>query len=99
MPHDTPEEAYFIKTVFYVFIDNVITGLTARFNAVKKLAKNCFLWKYLTMRENEQEKKARCWHIDILQTLLMRIMQKKCYIFKFVHKANFGKPELNIWNC
>ena len=33
------EEAYFGKAVFYVLIDNVAIGLTARFNAVKKCSK------------------------------------------------------------
>ena len=37
---DSPQEAYFRKTVFYVLIDNVVTGLTVRFNAVKKLVEN-----------------------------------------------------------
>ena len=37
---DYPEEAYFRKTVFYVLIDNVVTGLTVRFNAVRMLAEH-----------------------------------------------------------
>ena len=35
---DSPEEAYFRKAVSYVLIDNVVTGLTVRFNVVNKLA-------------------------------------------------------------
>ena len=35
---DSPEEAYFRKTVFYVLIDDALTGLSVRFNAVMKLA-------------------------------------------------------------
>ena len=43
----SPEAAYFRKTVFYVLADNVVTGLTVRFNAAKKLAENFdLLWKY-----------------------------------------------------
>ena len=34
------EEAYFIKTVFYALIYNVVTELTVRLNTVKKLAEN-----------------------------------------------------------
>lgn len=30
---DSPEEAYFRKTVFYVLIDNIVAGLSVRFNA------------------------------------------------------------------
>ena len=32
---DSPEEAYFKKIMFYVLFDNVVTGLTVRYNAVK----------------------------------------------------------------
>ena len=35
---DSKEEAYFIKSVFYVLIDKVSTGLTVRLNVAKKLA-------------------------------------------------------------
>ena len=35
---DYPEEAYLRKTVFYVLIDNVVSGLTMRYNAVRKFA-------------------------------------------------------------
>ena len=43
---DSPEEAYVRKIVFYVLIDNVVAGLTLRFNAVKRLFANFdFLWK------------------------------------------------------
>ena len=46
--------------MFYVLIDNVVTGLTVRFNAVKKLAENFdFLCKYPIMCEGELEKKAK----------------------------------------
>ena len=39
-------------------IDNVVTGLTVRFNAVRMLAENFdFLWKYPTIYECELEKK------------------------------------------
>ena len=31
---DSPEEAYHRKTALYALIDNVVTGLTVRFNAV-----------------------------------------------------------------
>ena len=49
---DLPEMAYFRKNVFYVLIDNVIAGLTLRFNSVKRLAENFdFSWKYPTMSE------------------------------------------------
>ena len=49
---DSPEEAYLRKTVFHVLIDNVVTGLTVRFNAVKKLTeKKFFGCKYPTMCE------------------------------------------------
>ena len=55
-----PEEAYFRKIVFYVLIDNVVAGLTLRFNAVEWLAENFdFLWKYPTMSESELEKSER----------------------------------------
>jgi len=37
---DSPEEAYFRKTVFYVLIDNVVAGLTLGFNAVKRLSES-----------------------------------------------------------
>jgi len=37
---DSPEDAYFRKTVFYVLIDYVVAGLTVRFKAVKRLAEN-----------------------------------------------------------
>ena len=36
----SPEEVYFIKIVSYVFIDNVVTGLTIRYNAVNKFGEN-----------------------------------------------------------
>ena len=46
--------------MFYVLIDNVVTGLTVRLNAVKKLVENVdFLWKYPTMCEIEVENKAK----------------------------------------
>ena len=41
--HST-EEAYFRKTVLYALIDSVVTGLSIRFNAVKKLAEIFYLW-------------------------------------------------------
>ena len=45
--YDSPEEACFRKTVFYVLIDNVVTGLNVLFSAAKNLAENVvFLWKY-----------------------------------------------------
>ena len=59
-----PEEAYFIKTVFYVLIDNVVAGLTLHFNAVKWLAENFdFLWKYPTMTESELKKAKGLAHL------------------------------------
>ena len=46
--------------MFYVWIDNVVAGLTLHFNAVKWLTENFdFLWKYPTMSESELEKKAK----------------------------------------
>ena len=36
---DTAEQAYSMKTVSYVLIDNVVTGLTVRFNAAKNFVK------------------------------------------------------------
>ena len=92
---DSPEEAYFRKTVFYVLIDNVVAGLTVCFNAVKKLAKKFdFLWKYPTMCESELEKKAKRlahhYRSDPNDEDLAEEMQH----LPVVHKANFGKPEL-----
>ena len=37
---DSPDDAYFSNTVFYVLIDCLLTGLTMRLNADKKLAEN-----------------------------------------------------------
>ena len=37
---NSPEMAYFIKTVYYILVVNVVTGLTVRFNAVKNMAEN-----------------------------------------------------------
>ena len=37
---DSSEESYFRKTVFYVLIDNVVTGWNVRFNAIMSLAEN-----------------------------------------------------------
>ena len=57
---DSPEEANFGKSGFYVLIDNVATGLTVCFNAVKKMAENIdLLWKYPTMCDSELEEKAK----------------------------------------
>ena len=87
---DSPEESYF-ERLFFVLIDNVVTGLTVRFNAVKKLAGNFdVLCKFPTMRESELEKKAKRLvhqypsnlndedHAEEMQNLLVE------------HKANFG---------
>lgn len=49
----------FQKTVTYVLIDNVVAGLTARFNAVKRQKIFYFLWKYPRMSKSEQAKKAK----------------------------------------
>ena len=55
-----PQKRLILEKLFYVLIDNVVTGLTARFNTVKKLAGNFdFLWKYPTMCEGELQKKAK----------------------------------------
>ena len=37
---DSTEEAYFMKIALCAWIDNIVTGLTVRFNAAKKLAGN-----------------------------------------------------------
>ena len=44
---ESPEEAYFRKSVFYI-ICNVIGGLTVHFNVTVNISeKFSFLWKYL----------------------------------------------------
>ena len=51
---DSTEKIYSRKALFYVLIDNVFTGITVRFSAVKKLVEDIdFLLKYPTMFENE----------------------------------------------
>ena len=55
---DSPKEAFFRKTVFYILIDNVVVIFTLHFNAVKRLSENFdFLWKYPTMSESVHDKK------------------------------------------
>ena len=81
--------------MFYVFIDNVVAGLTVRFNAVKRLSENFyFLWKYPTMCESELEKNpkrlAHQYPTDLDDEDLAEEMQH----LSVVHKVNFGKPEL-----
>ena len=92
---DSPEEAYFRKTVFYVLIDNVIAGLTVRFDAVKRLVENFdFLWKYPTMCESEVEKKAKRLASQYPTDLHAEDLGEEMKHLPVVHKANFGKPEL-----
>ena len=92
---DSQEEAYFRKTVFYVFIDNVVAGLTVRFNAVKRLADSFdFLWKYPTMCESELEKKAKRLAHQYPTDLDDEDLAEEMQHLPVVHKANFGKPQL-----
>jgi len=52
MPAD--RETHFHTNVFYRLIDHVISGLTVRFNAARKIdSLFCFLYKYQTMTEDE----------------------------------------------
>ena len=49
---ESPEEAHFRKHVFYVVLDNVIGGLTVRFNEAKQISDTfSFLWNYQKMSE------------------------------------------------
>ena len=55
---ESPEEAFFRKSVLFVLVGNVITGLTVRFRAVKQLAEKFdVLWKYLTLSESTLKEK------------------------------------------
>ena len=84
---DSTEEACFAKSVFHVLIDNVVTGLTVRFNAAKKLAENLYCFGNITQRVNVSYKiKQEGWLINILQTLMMKILHMKCNIYQFYTK-------------
>ena len=92
---DSPEEAYFRKSVFYVLLDNVIAALTIRFDAVKQLAEKFdFLWKYLTMSESDLKGKAlslsKRYPDDLNDEAYVTEMQH----IPSVHKANFINAHL-----
>ena len=57
---ESPEEAHFWKhIIFYVVLDNVIGGLTARFSAAKQISDTfSFLWNYQMLSEKELKHKA-----------------------------------------
>ncbi|XP_053167420.1 52 kDa repressor of the inhibitor of the protein kinase-like [Hemicordylus capensis] len=92
---DTPEEAYFRKCVLYVLVDNVIAGLTVRFNAVKQLAEKFdFLWKYLTMSESDVKRKTLSLSEQYPAHLNGDEFGKEMQLLPSVHKANFVNAPL-----
>ena len=75
--------------MFYVLIDNVVTGLTVRFNAAKKLAEILLLLKYSTMCEGELEKKAKRLHHQYPSNLNDEDLAEERQHKPVVHKAMF----------
>jgi len=85
------EESHFRESVFYVVMDNVIGGLTIRFNAAKNIAdKFSCLWKYLTIPSDEVEEKSKSlvdqYPDDITDDLIMEMRH-----LPTVHRANFRR--------
>ena len=92
---NSPEEAYFRKSVHCVLFDNVVTGLTACLNAVKNMAENFdLLWKYEIMCESELEKKAKRLFHYIRSDLSDEDLAEEMRHLPAVHKVSYGKPEL-----
>ena len=76
-------------------IHNVVTGLTVRFNAAKKIAEHFdLLWKYPTMCESELEKKAKRLAHQFLSDLNDEDIAEQMQHLPDVHMTNLGKPEL-----
>ena len=91
---ESPEEAYFRKSVFYVMLDNVIAGLTVRFNAARKISQNfSFLWKYLTMSPQELEQASASMIHEYPKDHSHDIIQEMNHL-PTVHRANFGSAQL-----
>ena len=94
MEVESPEEAYFRKSVFYVMLDNVVAGLTVRFNAARKISQNfSFLWKYLTMSPQELEQASASMIHEYPEDLSHDIMQEM-HQLPTAHRANFGSAQL-----
>ena len=92
---DFLEDSYFGKTVFYVLIDNVVTRLTVRFNAVKKLVENFdFVWKYPITCVGELEMKAKRLVHQCPSYFNDENLAEEIEHFQVAHKTNFEKPEL-----
>lgn len=92
---ESPEEAYFRKSVFYVLLDNVIGGLTVRFRAAKDISENfSFLWQYLSLPEEELELKSKSladkYPADISHDIVLEMRH-----LPTVHRSNFGQDQLS----
>ena len=56
---ESPEEAHFLRHIFYVVMDNVIGGFTLHFSAARQISDTfSFLWNYQMMSEEELRRKA-----------------------------------------
>ena len=77
--------------MFYVLIDNVVTGLTVCFNAVIKLAENFdFLWKYPTMCQSKLERKAKLLARQYPSEVYHYDLEEEMQHLLVVHTSNYG---------
>ena len=94
---NTNEEVHFNNHVFNVITDSVIDGLKNRFEDAKQISSRfSFLWKYLSMTEEELIEKsiflADIYTEDINgDDLGIEMVDLK----KLIHPGNFGENQLN----
>lgn len=90
----SPEEN-FRRDVFLTIIDSVISGLTVRYESIRKINDIfSFLWCYLSMNENDVIDKVETFGEIYDKDVNGHELRDELLHLKSIHESNFGKDPL-----